>query len=100
MRSLLIRVAALMCAAALLAAPLPARALELETIARAAADYKNPSNPRLEALFRAALTNTSRQTTMASDGTAYIKTGDIPAEWLRDASAQVRPYLYFAKQDP
>ena len=35
-----------------------------------------------------------------ADGTAYIATGDIPAEWLRDASAQARPYLYFAHEDP
>ena len=76
----------------------PVRAVELETIAKAAAEYHD-SNPRLEAMYRAALLNTSQQATIAPDGTAYIKTGDIPAEWLRDASAQVRPYLFFAKQD-
>lgn len=77
----------------------PAGAVELQSIARAAADYHN-SNPRLEAMYRAALLNTSRQATLAGDGTAYVKTGDIPAQWLRDASAQVRPYLFFAKSDP
>jgi meiotically up-regulated gene 157 (Mug157) protein len=74
-------------------------AVELQTIARAASDYHNP-NSRLENMYRAALLNTSEQATIASDGTAYVKTGDIPAEWLRDASAQVRPYLFFAKTDP
>ena len=100
MRNALVRVAALLCAAALCAAPIRANALELDNIVRAADTYRNPSNPRLEAMFRAALLNTTRQTTVAADGTAYVKTGDIPAEWLRDASAQVRPYLYFAKDDP
>ncbi len=77
----------------------PARAVDLGTIAKAAADYHNP-NQRLQDMYRAALLNTSQQAIFASDGTAYVKTGDIPAEWLRDASAQVRPYLFFAKSDP
>ena len=90
----------LLCAVAALAfVPLPSSSVELESIAKAAADYRS-ANPKLEAMYRAALLNTSRQATIAPDGTSYVKTGDIPAEWLRDASAQVRPYLFFAKTDP
>src|SRR5580658_2177981 len=91
-------VAALL-AVSVLAIARPAPAVQLEAIAQAASSYHN-SNPRLEQMYRAALLNTSEQATIASDGTAYVKTGDIPAEWLRDASAQVRPYLFFAKTDP
>jgi len=93
------RACALICA--LLAAMLPLRAnsLELQSIARAAADYNNP-NAHLAEMFRAALLDTGKLAEYAPDGTAYIKTGDIPAEWLRDASAQARPYLFFAKDDP
>jgi len=89
--------------AAILAATLvsfaaPVTSVELESIAKAASTYTNPNN-RLQKMYRAALLNTSQQATIAADGTAYVKTGDIPAEWLRDASAQVRPYLFFAKSD-
>lgn len=53
----------------------------------------------LELMYRNALVNTEKQLAIAVDQTAYVKTGDIPAEWLRDSSAQVRPYLFFAR-DP
>ncbi len=98
MRFFIARVIALSLAVAMLVLPNAASAVELETIAKAAAAYQN-TNPNLQAMYRAALLNTSRQATIAPDGTAYVKTGDIPAEWLRDASAQVRPYLFFAKSD-
>lgn len=79
-------------------APRPAAALELDSVSKAAAGY-TVGDAKLEQLYRSALLNTNKQVTVASDGTTYVKTGDIPAEWLRDASVQVRPYLFFAKGD-
>jgi meiotically up-regulated gene 157 (Mug157) protein len=94
-------VRALLCTLAALAllAPLPAAALELDSVSKAAAGY-TVGDPKLESMYRAALLHNGQQITLASDGTTYVKTGDIPAEWLRDASVQVRPYLFFAKSDP
>src|ERR1700676_4801440 len=94
-------VRAVLCTLAALAllAPYPAAAIELDAVSRAAAGY-SVGDPKLQSMYRAALLNTNRQVTVASDGTTYVKTGDIPAEWLRDASVQVRPYLFFAKTDP
>jgi len=93
------KLVAALCAALVALAPVRLPALELHSIEQAAADYRSP-NERLQEMFRAALLDTSKLAEYASDQTAYVKTGDIPAEWLRDASAQVRPYLFFAKDDP
>ncbi len=60
-----------------------------------------PEEPKLAAMFAACFPNTLETTTeILEDGTSYVFTGDIPAMWLRDSSAQVRPYLPLAQDDP
>ena len=95
----LTNVLALLCTLLVAFTPLTGSSLELQSIERAAANYSSP-NEHLQQMFRSALLDTGKLAQYAPDGTAYIKTGDIPAEWLRDASAQARPYLFFAKDDP
>ena len=53
---------------------------------------------KLAQLFENCFPNTLATTTkVMEDGTTYIFTGDIPAMWLRDSSAQVHQYLPFCK---
>lgn len=60
-----------------------------------------PTHPKLARMFANCFPNTLATTTeILEDGTCYVFTGDIPAMWLRDSSAQVRPYLPLAKHDP
>ena len=37
---------------------------------------------------------------LEDDGTTYVQTGDIPAMWLRDSSAQTIPYVRFQSDYP
>ena len=56
--------------------------------------------PRLPKFFADTFTNTYTTTLRTlKDGTVFVITGDIPAMWLRDSAAQVRPYLHLAKTD-
>ncbi|OOG59067.1 hypothetical protein B0E47_03250 [Rhodanobacter sp. B05] len=65
-------------------------------IIAAAKAFRDP-DPALQAMVRSALLNTGTQIVAAADGTAYVRTGDIPAEWLRDSSVQVEAtYLDYA----
>lgn len=55
---------------------------------------------KLLKLFKNCFYNTLETTTeQLDDGTTFIFTGDIPAMWLRDSSAQVRHYIPLAKTD-
>jgi meiotically up-regulated gene 157 (Mug157) protein len=49
---------------------------------------------KLDTLYATAYRDTAgKHVVSAHDGTTYVSTGDIRAEWLRDASATVRPYI-------
>ena len=53
--------------------------------------------PELVRVFRQCYRNTLATTTeLLPDGTTFVFTGDIPAMWLRDSSAQVMPYVPLA----
>jgi meiotically up-regulated gene 157 (Mug157) protein len=88
------------------------QSIELSAIDRAALSFRcEPSGPvrvhvqtcldgQLETMFENALTDAEHQSQLESDGTVFVQTGDIPYQWERDSSAQVTPYLYFAKDSP
>lgn len=69
---------------------------EVERVAARIAD------PELAWMFSNCLPNTLDTTVSFTDGAppdTFVITGDIPAMWLRDSTAQVWPYLPFARRD-
>ena len=59
------------------------------------------ANPKLQRTFENCFVSTAKTTTkFLEDGNAYVFTGDIPALWLRDSSAQVVHYLPYLKEYP
>lgn len=57
--------------------------------------------PKIYEIFKNCYGNTLDTTVKRmEDGTTYVITGDIPAMWLRDSVAQLRPYLIAAKEEP
>lgn len=59
------------------------------------------NRPKLYKLFLNCYPNTLQTTTkLLENDSTFVFTGDIPAMWLRDSSAQVRHYLPLAKDNP
>lgn len=62
--------------------------------------YLSKSSPKLAELYRNCYPNTIHSAIQKlEDGSLFVLTGDIPAMWLRDSSAQVNHYIPLAK-DP
>lgn len=56
--------------------------------------------PDLAPFFKNCFLNTIETTvTKLDDGGYFVITGDIPAMWLRDSSAQLTPYIRYAAED-
>lgn len=59
------------------------------------------TNEDLKKIFKNGFLSTLEGTTkLMDDGTTYVFTGDIPAMWLRDSSAQVIHYFQLLEVDP
>ena len=62
--------------------------------------YYETHAPALAAMAKQCFLNTMETTVQQlEDGSYFVITGDIPAMWLRDSAAQVRPYIRFAGED-
>lgn len=71
-----------------------------QSIARAAAAVGEATgDPRFAEMFLDCMTDTlTRTIDQRADGSVFVITGDIPAMWLRDSSAQLRPFLPFLSE--
>lgn len=50
-------------------------------------------------VFKNCFYNTLKKAMMEDNkGRVFVLTGDIPAMWLRDSTAQIRPYIFLAKK--
>ena len=65
-----------------------------QEIDRVCGIFERHGEEKLSLLFRNCYPNTFETTAKPEDdGTTYVFTGDIPAMWLRDSTAQVHQYL-------
>jgi hypothetical protein len=87
------RLAALIVALAVVVTAIPAQAGDGLTLSPAL-------NAKLDRIYLTAYDETiARHVVAQRDGTSYVSTGDIDSEWLRDASAIVRPYIGLSAHD-
>ena len=71
-----------------------------ELVERVAGQLKVNYSSQLAQMSRQCYLNTVETTTeLLDDQTTFVFTGDIPAMWLRDSAAQVRPLVALAAQD-
>lgn len=58
------------------------------------------ASPKLKDVFYQTFINTMKTTVKETEKDYFVITGDIPAMWLRDSTAQIEHYLPFANEFP
>jgi len=85
-----------MAALLFVACPRYGSAAELDALSKAAANFHGGSADTGQLYSQCLLSTVRYDVSFTPDKTTYVITGDIGAMWLRDASAQMRPYVFFA----
>lgn len=80
-------------------APPPLQSQALAEVSAAFARRVGAASSVAEMLARCLPNTLATTTELLDDGTTFVFTGDIPALWLRDSAAQVRPYISLARHD-
>lgn len=74
--------------------------MHADLVGRVARQVEDRMGSEVGAVFANCFANTLSTTmTTMPDGTTFMVTGDIPAMWLRDSTAQLTPYLHFVHED-